>query len=600
MVFTVRTQYLHCGARAGADSFETWAHMQRFLDNDDTITRPRNAVVRPLIYGLGTLVLLLAIVPFGGVAGPLTAYYYTFQDQWLLIAMLTIMVTVLWMVRARAEAVAMPRYAALGIGMIVCLVCVAGHYLILQGYDVSRDEQMAVFDSVIFASRQIVAPLDAFWRDQSGVLNTDFMHPVEHRAAWTSSYLPMNAFIRAGMDWVATADLTGPLMTGVGALALWGCVRRLWPEYGEAPWVAMLLYALSGQVLFAGMTAYAMPAHLTLNLLWLWLYLRARYWADCLAIGVGFVAVGLHQPIMHPLFAAPILALLVFQRQWPRAAFYLVGYAVIGAFWMWWPSYIWSMMQSGAAVQPTGVDYLSRLTDIVVKNGMSAIPLMLLNIARFVAWNHMLLLPLAWFGVRACKYDRLAQALMVGILITLVTMLIILPYQGHGFGYRYLHGLIGSFILLAIYGWVSVKSRWPQWRAAIIWTSAATALFLIPAQAYFAHQFYGAFARADADLQSTATDYVVIWADSAPFARDLVLNRPHLDNRPLRLIGRGLTPELIGALCAKHARIALSTAQTLAPVNHLFGSAPPSSLAQRNDAFAAQLTTAGCMVQIME
>ena len=37
------------------------------------------------------------------------------------------------------------------------------------------------------------------------------------------------------------------------------------------------------------MTAYAMPAHLALNLCWLWLFLGRRWWMDGLAIMVAFV-----------------------------------------------------------------------------------------------------------------------------------------------------------------------------------------------------------------------------------------------------------------------------------------------------------------------
>jgi hypothetical protein len=38
-------------------------------------------------------------------------------------------------------------------------------------------------------------------------------------------------------------------------------------------------------------------------------------------------------------------------------------------------------------------------------------------------------------------------------------MFILLPYQGHGWGYRYLHGLIGSLSLLAGYGWIALSER---------------------------------------------------------------------------------------------------------------------------------------------
>src|SRR3546814_16107538 len=73
------------------------------------------------------------------------------------------------------------------------------------------------------------------------------------------------------------------------------------------------------------MTAYAMPAHLTINLCWLWFVLRRRWWADAAALTLGFFAVGLHQFHYHPLFAAPILFLLLLRKAWGRAAFYALG-----------------------------------------------------------------------------------------------------------------------------------------------------------------------------------------------------------------------------------------------------------------------------------
>ena len=75
--------------------------------------------------------------------------------------------------------------------------------------------------------------------------------------------------------------------------------------------MALLLLVLSGQVLFAGMTAFAMPAHLFVNLLWLWLFLADRRRTDLVALAVGFVGTGLHQPLFHPLFVLPFLVLLL-------------------------------------------------------------------------------------------------------------------------------------------------------------------------------------------------------------------------------------------------------------------------------------------------
>jgi len=44
----------------------------------------------------------------------------------------------------------------------------AGHFLLLSGYDLSRDEQMASFDAAVFGQGYLVAPLPPFWRDAFG------------------------------------------------------------------------------------------------------------------------------------------------------------------------------------------------------------------------------------------------------------------------------------------------------------------------------------------------------------------------------------------------------------------------------------------------
>src|SRR3546814_1850670 len=92
---------------------------------------------------------------------------------------------------------------------------------------------------------QLVAPLPAQWWDHADALNTMYMFITDHREAWASAYLPVNAALRALVGWVAVPTLTGPLLTLLGALALWACARRIWPENREAAVVALLLYARS-------------------------------------------------------------------------------------------------------------------------------------------------------------------------------------------------------------------------------------------------------------------------------------------------------------------------------------------------------------------
>jgi hypothetical protein len=525
----------------------------------------------------------------------LTFFFLDRQDRWLLLAGALLLGLCVWRLRARTQPFAGGWRLAVAVGGVMVVATFAGHYGILSGHDMSRDEQMATFDAAIFAGGRLVAPLDAVWRDHAAALNTMFMYPTSESAAWVSTYLPFNAALRALFGLLGDAALAGPAMTLLGAAALWGCVRRIWPDNREAPVVALLLYLGSGQIWLNGMTAYAMPAHLALNLCWLWLFLRRAPWADIAALTIAFIAVGLHQPILHPMFAAPILFLLVLERDWRRAALYFAGYAAIGAFWISWPGWMWSLVEAGGgAPQAAGVDFLSRIA-LAMEGSAGGLALMVANLLRFVAWQHLLLLPLLVMGVRIARRDRMAGALAGGVLLTLAVVAVILPYQGHGFGYRYLHGLIGNCILLAVYGWVSLGDQSGQWRTLLMRSTVTGLVILLPIQAWMAHSFYAPPAGVSKRLSAIDADYIVVGAGDAPFAADLVINPPFLGERPIRLLREAISPALVRRICASQPVVALTGPEELAPILAYYDMAPPR-IGAANAALADNLRRAGCRV----
>lgn len=555
---------------------------------------PAQIARRPFLLAI----LAFAIAALYGADANLTLFYLHRQDRWLLIAAVLLLLISVWRLPARTGTFTGRWRIAIVIGAVMAITAYAGHYLILSGYDLSRDEQMATFDAAVFAEGRFVAPLTGIWRDDSEALNTMFMYPTTEAAAWISAYLPMNAVLRAFFSLIGDAALSGPAMVLVGALALWGCARRLFPSSPEAATVALLLYAGSGQVVFNGMTAYAMSAHLALNLCWLWFFLRRTIWADFAALSIAFVAVGLHQPIMHPMFAAPILFLLVLERDWRRAALYFLGYAAIGAFWAWWPNAMWLLVEADAAAPKSdGIDYLSRLVTTVIDGDGMRVANMVSNILRFFAWQHILLLPLLALGVGLARRDRLAGALAGGILLTAAVMFVILPYQGHGFGYRYFHGFIGNFILLAVYGWVSLGDGQPLWRSLLLRTTAATLVVVLPVQAWMAHAFYSPFADASARIAASGASYVIVGESDAPFIVDLVINPPALDERPIRLMRGAVDPELAKALCAARAAplVAFVGEAAIRPIRNYYNvRASGDDAESANDRVAAYFRRAGC------
>src|ERR1051325_10677710 len=128
--------------------------------------------------------------------------------------------------------------------------------------------------------------------------------------------------MRAAFQYFDLQTLLNPVLATVTILALYGAVRRIWPESQTNALIGVGLLASSSQFLLMSMTAYAMSAHLALNTIWLWLYLRPERREFYLAPIVGALAIGLHQPIVHALFVTPFLLRLVWQRKWSAVSVY--------------------------------------------------------------------------------------------------------------------------------------------------------------------------------------------------------------------------------------------------------------------------------------
>lgn len=449
------------------------------------------------------------------------------------------------------------RLTVVALALAVLAVSAAGTWIVFADFPLTRDEILADFDAAIFSTGRLVGPIPAEWHPYAQALLPQIRLPAPVGAGWHSDYLPGNAALRAigerlfGMEW------TNPLLAALSVVAVYRIGRRLWPQAPGAALVAALLTATSAQVLTMAMTPFAMTAHLALNLVWLWCFLRGDWKGDAGALAAGFVATGLHQLIFHPLFVAPFIVHLLLRREHGRALVYLLGYAAIGLFWAsWWQILAAATGGGGRAAAEGGVSGLAALAlDLLGRIGPSAAVTMGFNLARFAAWQNLLLLPLAllaWPAIRSA--EGIARPLAGGIALTFVAMLVLLPSQGFGWGYRYLHGHIGSLCLLAGYGWQSIAEERRR-GFVLVAASAATLLIMLPVQLKGAHDYTASRASAYALVARAPADVVVV----VPFEDmydGLVRNLPDLGNRPKVMDMRDLTAAQLAGLCARY-RVAL-------------------------------------------
>lgn len=443
--------------------------------------------------------------------------------------------------------------------LMAALVVAFGTRHVTRDTPVSHDENMAQFDTEIIASGRLLAPIPPEWRSLSWALQPVFRVPVPGDVAWVSTYLPGNAALRAVLGKAFDTAIVNAILVATALLALIGIARRLWPDRRDACVIAVVLAASSSQVLGMGMTPFAMSAHLALNLVWLWLYLRNTAFGHVAAIAVGFLATGLHQIIFHPLFVAPFILQVLLDRRWSLAALYVSSYAAIGVFWI----VYWQLLLAGHGIaaesaSSMGVSFfVSRVASMLADFSLSGPETMVQNLLRFAAWQNpmmlVLLVPGMAFGWRA---GGVLRSLTAGIVLTLVAMLILLPYQDIGWGYRYVHGLIGNAALLGAFGWSALllesgpSERQDAW-SVMAATTAAALLLLLPIHALQMHAHIAPYTRANAAIAAAKADAVVIETISIRYGIELVRNDPYLRNRPLTFDIGLLDEALIRELCSR-------------------------------------------------
>jgi hypothetical protein len=432
----------------------------------------------------------------------------------------------------------------------------AGTYWIMLDYPLTRDELMAGFDARIFAAGKLAEPVAQEWRDYIRALVPDFYLPMAGNTALVSSYMPGNALMRAGFEALGAPQLLNPLLAGIGLVAMWDVARRLFPDCAPAVWVITAGYLLSAQVLVNAMTSYAMTGHLALNAIWLSLFLRNRAWSHACAMVVGIWAIGLHQVAFHPFAVGAIILTLLLDRRWGLFAAYAVVYAAALAGWMIYPSWVMDSVGAspGAASGGVGVGSFvtERIVPMIAKISPYTLPLMIYNLLRFFVWMPAFCLPLLLWSVRPAKRrEVLPAALLASIGVTTAAVVLLMAYQGHGWGYRYWHAIIPHVLLLCGYGFREWLGEDRQLARRAVTLLATVTLLVLPFLLVTSQRFVVPYDKLTRLLDRQTAEFVIVETDPPGSAVDQVRNRADLTNRPLLLGSHALDNDLVRELCRR-------------------------------------------------
>jgi hypothetical protein len=229
-------------------------------------------------------------------------------------------------------------------------------------------------------------------------------------------------------------------------------------------------------------------------------------------------------------------------------------------FWLlYWKLALPSGTASDAAADPLLQTWIAKLKDVQDNFSLDGLGMMAKNLLRFLTWQNPAVPALAILALPAAVSGRgPLRSLTAGIVLTLVAMAAIMPYQGHGWGYRYLHGFLGAACLLAAASWVRISaSLKPEAVRACGLGIALAGLFsvlvLVPIRAHQVRTYIRPYLEASEAIAQAQSDVVVVDATNMFFAPDLVRNDPFLRNHPKVMDLVIMRERHIRAVCAEHS-----------------------------------------------
>ncbi|MEO8018509.1 MAG: hypothetical protein ABI769_11890 [Pseudomonadota bacterium] len=337
------------------------------------------------------------------------------------------------------------------VGLVVTIILALGTLFIYRNQPLSMDEYAPFFQSRVFATGHLAGkfPLDLLnclvpVSDQNTFLNVSKSTGEVSSAYWPSFALLLTPFTMLGVPWVCN-----PVLSGITIIVLNRLALRLFDNVEAAGFVTLL--TLASPVFFAdGISYYSMTSHMCANALFALLVLEPSFRRLFVAGIVGSIALTLHNPVPHILFAVPWFVWLA-RRERPFAhlavlwAGYLPLSIVLGIGWF---LHSGELTHSGSPVA-ANAGTLESLTSAFVLPSWPLLYARLVGLAKVLLWASPCLIVLAVAGARRRRSDSRFAALAACGLLTFVGYLFFWPDQGHGWGFRYFHS---AWLVLPLLG----------------------------------------------------------------------------------------------------------------------------------------------------
>jgi hypothetical protein len=429
----------------------------------------------------------------------------------------------------------------LAAGLSVLLVTGIGRFAVHQNFDLCIDEYLNEFEAKILAHHHLVATVPVEWRDYEKALDLPYLHYNEDKGYWASEFLPGFASLDLLFDTLHLGWALSPALAAISLLLLAGLANRAFPDQeGLAGGIAVLLLAFCPQFLFMATTKFAWTSHLCGSLLWVWLLTHPDRRFFLLTPVLGVLLIGLHQPHVHLLVAAPFLLRLMFTRDWKAIAWF--GFCYLIGCWAWYQ--VMLVLRPSSHGQVAELHYLSfpLLFSIVVT---------IFHAITLLAWCTPIAVPFLFIMIGTWK--KQPPFIRDSFLAACVTFLFYLSFphvQGHGWGYRYMQPAYGLLALAAAGGGMALCREGGS--SPVLKALLASVLFSVCVQIpYRAHEIrtmVRPLALTSRYLEKQQSNFVILQTSEFWYSWDLIRNDPWLKERPLIFDGSKLSPDQVDAL----------------------------------------------------
>jgi hypothetical protein len=429
------------------------------------------------------------------------------------------------------------------------LLCI-GTLVVYRNHPLSMDEYAQYLQSQIFAAGKISGNFPVALMDrlvppgfQNYFLSVSKSTGAVASAYWPSFSLLLTPFTALGIPWACN-----PVISALTLLAAHRLALTIYAD-PEAAALVVLLTAASPEFLVNGISYYSMPAHLLANTLYALLLVAPTRPKALLAGVVGSIALTLHNPFPHLMFALPWLLWVAGRRDGTRMTLCLAaGYAplclLLGLGWLWFMGHI--RYAGLSSVSRGDLGSIWHVLSVFSLPDSTVVLARMMGIAKIWLWSVPGLLVLAAAGAWKGWSHPALRLLTISALLTLLGYFWVPVDQGHGWGNRYFHSAWIVLPLLAAGTLtrtkVGRKDSTFEDEGSRAFTATCAVLTLLIGGTLRAVQVHGLIAYHLAQLPAyggTERRIVLINADDSFYGADLVQNDPWLRGDVIRMVSHG-------------------------------------------------------------